>query len=125
MNLQFNGKELAAIVKLALSMIMADGRVDEKEKVALTLEMVRLGVKQEQLVGLIAVAQAMDATEIIPIISNLASDEKKYVAAFLGTLMAVDGDIDDAEKKLWQLTSTLCNLPTMSIMQSVQIMSEL
>ena len=125
MNLQFNGKELAAIVKLALSMIMADGRVDEKEKVALTLEMVRLGVKQEQLVGLIAVAQAMDATEIIPIISNLASDEKKYVAAFLGTLMAVDGDIDDAEKKLWQLTSTLCNLPTMSIMQAVQIMSEL
>lgn len=125
MNLQFNGKELAAIIKLALSMIMADGKVDEKEKASLALEMVRFGVKEEQLAGLAIVAQAMDATEAISIISGLAQDEKKYVAAFLGTLMAVDGDIDDTEMKLWQLTSTLCNLPTMNIVQALQTMSNL
>jgi len=125
MNIQFNGKELAAIIKLALSMIMADGRVDEKEKASLALEMVRFGVKEEQLAGLVVVAQAMDATEAISIISQLSSDEKKYVAAFLGALMAVDGDIDDTEMKLWQLTSTLCNLPTMNVVEALKIMSNL
>ena len=125
MNLQFNGKELAAIIKLALSMIMADGKVDEKEKASLTLEMVRFGVKEEQLAGLVVVAQAMDATEAISIISQLASDEKKYVAAFLGALMAVDGDIDDTEMKLWQLTSTLCDLPTMNVAEALKIMRNL
>lgn len=60
MNLQFSGKELAAIIKLALSMIMADGKVDEKEKASLALEMVRFGIKEEQLAGLVVVAQTMD-----------------------------------------------------------------
>ncbi|MBR7043575.1 MAG: tellurite resistance protein TerB, partial [Prevotella sp.] len=106
MNLQFSGKELAAIIKLALSMIMADGKVDEKEKASLALEMVRFGIKEEQLAGLVVVAQTMDAAEAISIISGLAQSEKKYVAAFLGALMAIDGDINDTEMKLWQLTST-------------------
>lgn len=125
MNLQFSGKELAAIIKLALSMIMADGKVDEKEKASLALEMVRFGIKEEQLAGLVVVAQTMDAAEAISIISRLAQSEKKYVAAFLGALMAIDGDINDTEMKLWQLTSTLCNLPTMNITQALQTMNNL
>ncbi|MBR3122724.1 MAG: tellurite resistance protein TerB [Prevotella sp.] len=125
MNLQFSGKELAAIIKLALSMIMADGKVDEKEKASLALEMVRFGIKEEQLAGLVVVAQTMDAAEAISIISGLAQSEKKYVAAFLGALMAIDGDINDTEMKLWQLTSTLCNLPTMNITQALQTMNNL
>ena len=125
MNLQFTGKELAAIIYLAMNMIMADGRVDEKEKKALALEMVRFGVQGDQLAKLTAMGQAMDTVEIVSIISNLKSDEKKYVAALLGTLMAIDGDIDDTEMKLWQLTSTLCNLPTMNIKQALETIRDL
>ena len=125
MNLQFSNKELAAIINLAYTMIMADGKVDEREKVMLGLELARFGVKEEQWEGLATDAQAMDSLETISIIRNLTNDGKKYVTAFLGTLIAVDEDIDDAEMKLWKLTSALCNLPPMNIVQAVQIMKNL
>jgi hypothetical protein len=53
------------------------------------------------------------------------AEEKRYVTAFLGTLICVDGDIQDSEMKLWSLVSALCDLPTMNIMEAVNIMANL
>lgn len=125
MKLEFSRKELSAVVKLALTMIMADGRFDENEKALLALEMARFGVKEDDFARLLVTADAMDTAETVSVISNLANNEKKYVAAVLGTLMAVDKDIDEAEMKLWQLTSTICKLPTMNIAQAVEFMANL
>lgn len=125
MNLQFSGKELTAIIKLAASMIAADGKVNENETSSLALEMIRFGVNQEQLAGFIFVANNMQPIEAISIVSNIGDEGKKYVAAFLGYLMTVDGNVDSEEMKLWRFISTMCNLPTMNIAQAIKIIKEL
>ena len=125
MNLQFNGRELSAVVRLAWEMILADGKVEEIETKTLALELLRFGVDENQCPVLIAAAQSMEASEAIAIVSLLKDNEKKYVAAFLGTIMAIDRNIDDAEMKLWKFISTICRLPTMNVAQALQIMSEL
>ena len=125
MSLQFSGKELTAIIKLSASMMAADGRIDDNETSSLALEMIRFGVNQEQLANFIFVANNMQAIEAISIVSNLGDKGKKYVAAFLGYLMTVDGNVDDEEMKLWRFISTMCNLPSMNIAQAIKIIKEL
>ena len=49
-------------------------------------------------------------------------EQKKYVAAYLGTLMASDKDINDKELALWRLLSKLCGLPSMNITDAVEYM---
>lgn len=125
MNLQFTKKELTAIVNLASNMIAADGKIDDAELFSFTIEMQRIGVEEYQIKRLMADAQAMQSSEVISVVSNLKTNEKKYVAAFLGYLMSVDGNIDNTEMKLWKFASILCNLPLMNVTKAEQIMNEL
>lgn len=92
--------------------------------VGLRSELNRFGIRGNQIDKLLADAKAMPASNAISIISMLTSEEKRYVTAFLGALMAIDG-VDPAEMQLWILTSDLCGLPTMSINEAQTIMSEL
>lgn len=113
----FTSIEMAAIAKLALAMAAADGKVEKKELTYIALEMARFGVKDAD--SILKGADEMDPTIALSVVSKMTETEKKYVAAYLGTLMAVDGDIDDKELALWRLTSTLCGLPTMNIKEAV------
>ena len=124
MKLHFYKDELTAIFRIALSMVLADGKVTELEMGGLRSEQNRFGIRGNQIDKLLADAKAMPASNAISIISMLTSEEKRYVTAFLGALMAIDG-VDPAEMQLWILTSDLCGLPTMSINEAQTIMSEL
>ena len=124
MKLHFYKDELTAIFRIALSMVLADGKVTELEMGGLRSELNRFGIRGNQIDKLLADAKAMPASNAISIISMLTSEEKRYVTAFLGALMAIDG-VDPAEMQLWILTSDLCGLPTMSINEAQTIMSEL
>lgn len=124
MKLHFYKDELTAIFRIALSMVLADGKVTELEMGGLRSELNRFGIRGNQIDKLLADAKAMPASNAISIISMLTSEEKRYVTAFLGALMAIDG-VDPAEMQLWVLTSDLCGLPTMSINEAQTIMSEL
>ena len=124
MKLHFYKDELTAIFRIALSMVLADGKVTELEMGGLSSELNRFGIRGNQIDKLLADAKAMPASNAISIISMLTSEEKRYVTAFLGALMAIDG-VDPAEMQLWVLTSDLCGLPTMSINEAQTIMSEL
>jgi uncharacterized membrane protein YebE (DUF533 family) len=121
----FKKIEFAAIVKLAIAMAGADGVVAENEKKAIALELARFGVSESDLPLLLATAQAMKPTDELLIVNNMNDEQKKYVAAFLGTLMAVDGEIAEDEMKLWRLTSTLCGLPTMNVAEAIQYMTNM
>lgn len=121
----FKKIEFAAIVKLAISMAAADGVFDENEKKAIALELARFGVSESDMPLLFATAQAMEPAEMIVTVSNMGAEQKRYVASFLGTLMMIDGDIADAEMKLWQLTSALCGLPTMSVADALNYMANM
>lgn len=123
--MRFNGLEISAITKLAKAMVLADGKVQNIEIAVMTKELARFGVQESQLQTLLAAGDAMDMTQAMSVVSTLDYEHKKYVSAYLGTIMAADFDIDDTEMALWRLISTLCELPTMNVQEAVSIMAEL
>lgn len=106
-------------------MVLADGKIDEEEKRALVIESLRIGVSPENAAKIENTATSLEPSEACNIISKMTAEEKKYVAALLGSLMIVDGNIDDTEMRLWQLVSTICNLPTMNAVQALKYMADL
>lgn len=67
----------------------------------------------------------MGNADALAILVSLDDERKKYVSSYLGTIMVSDGDIDEKEMALWQLISTLCGFPTMSIKDAVNNMANL
>lgn len=111
----YNGKELAALVKLGVAMAQADGHVDQIEKVAIASELNDFGVNGEAAPAILAAAAVMDAAEAISILSSMTNEQKKYATGYLAAIMAADGEIADAEVKMWQLICTLASFPIMNI----------
>ena len=124
-HLQFNTLELSAIIKLAKVMAAADGHLDVKELAVIANEAKRFGIPKDDLNLILSTGDAMEASDSIIIVKAMDTKRKKYVAAYLGCIMAIDGDIDDKELAFWQLVSTLAGLPTMSINEAINYMSEL
>ena len=124
-HLQFNALELSAIVKLAKVMAAADGHFDVKELTVIANEAKRFGIPNDDFDMILTTSDAMEASDSIMIVKAMDTQRKKYVAAYLGSIMAIDGDIDDKELTFWQLVSTLAGLPTMTIIEAVNYMAEL
>lgn len=121
----FSGKELVAIISVAKKMVMADEKVEPGELAVMSAELMRFGVQQKQLSTLFIASDNMESSLAIALIAGMDDERKKYVASYLGTIMAADGDIDDRELVLWQLVSTLCDLPTMSVGDAISNMKNL
>jgi uncharacterized tellurite resistance protein B-like protein len=121
----FTNQELAAILRLAYAMANADGKITNEETQMIVLEMKRFGVGLNNAQLIAEIGDKMSYGECCQMVSNMTAEEKKYVTAFLGTLICADGDVDDSEMKLWSLISTLCDLPTMNIFEAVKIMANL
>ena len=123
--MDFSRDELMAIAKIANAMIAADGKVEDNEMASWTLEMERFGIVEADFRSLYEQSEELQFVDALTVISNFDEERKRYVGAFIGTLMAIDGNIDDAELKLWQLVSTFCNLPTMSLGEALTYMAGL
>ena len=123
--MQFNGKELTAILKMANAMVMADGRVDENEVKVMTTELMRFGVPHDHVEKLLLASNVMETTEALTVLNSLDDERKKYVSSYLGTIMISDGEIDEKEMALWRLISTLCGFPTMNVVDAVNNMANL
>lgn len=120
-----SGESLAAIVKMAKVMAAADGIVKDEEVTAIAVELALFGVPKEQTNVILNMSDLIEPSTAARIISELGHEERRYVAAFLGVVMAIDGDIDDNELAFWKLTSSICNLPSMNIHEALNIMNEL
>lgn len=121
----FSGQELTAIIKMAKSMVMADGKIKPAEIAVMTREFMRFGVLQDQVDLLLKASDSIEASQAVALIARMDEERKKYVASYLGIIMASDGDIDDNELALWTLISTLCGLPTMTVMEAINNMKNL
>ena len=121
----FTNRELAAILRLAHAVANADGRVTNDEQKIIANELVRFGVDSKKFDVISGLAANMVNGEACQIVSKMTSEEKRYVAAYLGTMVVADRNIEDSEMKLWSLISALCDLPTMSLMEAVKIMASL
>lgn len=123
--MQFSGHELAAVMKLGIAMVGADGRTDESEMEVVRKELQRFGASVVQMLALTKEAQQMEFNEAIRIISNFDYERKEYVASYLAVIMISDGEIDDKELALWQLATLLCGLPEMDVRRAVDNMNNL
>lgn len=122
-DLSFSHKEMAAVIKVAKMMAAADGKLHEAEAAMIAKEAMRFGIARGAMEALLEQSDALDATEALTIISNFNNAEKRYVSAYLGTMMAVDGNIDDKEVELWQFVSLICGLPSMNVHDAISYMS--
>jgi len=123
--MNFSGKELAAVMKMAIAMVGADGRSDDREMEVVRTELTRFGASVGQMLALSREAQKMEFQNAISIISDFDYERKKYVSSYLAVIMIADGEIDDKEVALWQLVSLLCGLPEMDVNQAVDNMNNL
>ena len=121
----FTNQELAAILRLAHAMANADGKVTNEESQIIAIELSRFGVDARRAMQIAEIGDKMSNAEACQIVSKMTNEEKRYVAAYLGTLVVADRNIEDSEMKLWSLISALCDLPTMNIIEAVQIMANL
>lgn len=123
--MRLTDNELAAIIHLAKAMAAADGKVESIELLVIARELSRFGVDSSKSNTLLTRSDTMEFSSAIATVSNMSVDNKRYVTAYLGTLMCVDGNVSDSEKALWSLVSLLCGLPTMSIKEALSIMASL
>ena len=121
----FTSLEFTAIAKMAKTMSLADGVIQDQEILITIREFARFGVSSEQVKVLLDNADEMEPVVAIAIISKMTEEEKRYVAAFLGAIIAIDGDINQEELKIWRIVSTFCELPTMSIADAISYMAKL
>ena len=117
--MEFMGKELAALLKMGLTMAAADGKFADEEKAAITLGMAEFGLDAAAIKAHLVIAEAMEPVQALSILAAMNTSQQKFATGFLATVMVSDGDIDDSEVKLWQLVCTLCGFPTMSIAEAV------
>lgn len=122
-NLQFSRQEMAAIIQIAGAMAGADGEAHPNEKKMMINEAKRFNIDADEFSSLLNIASNLEGTDALATISTMTDAQKRYVCAYLGTLIAIDGDVDDKERALWQLISTLYKLPTMSIADAIEYMA--
>jgi len=123
--MNFQGVELAAMTKLAQMMVNADGVVDKKELAVIAVELMRFGVTREEAEDIVHAADAFNVEDIVPTIKAMGKEEKKYIGAYLATIMASDGQIVDAEVKMWNVISLLCGIPDMSVTEALELLKNL
>lgn len=106
-------------------MVQADGKVDKNEILYLYSELKRFGVDEDDIQLLTEKVEVMQTPDMIATVLGMSYEQKKYVAAYLGVILAADGKADEAEIKLWSITSMLCDLPSMSVKEALDYMANL
>ena len=117
--MKYTGIELSAIVKLANAMVMADGKVANEEIAAMSIELANFGVDENAAKSIIGAADAMEYGHAVAVVAAMNLEQKKYVTGYLAFIMAADGEIAATEVSMWQLLSTLAQLPTMTVAEAL------
>ena len=69
--LSFSNVEMAAIIKTALAMAAADGKVDDTEKAMIAIEAMRFNLASEKFESLLKLANDMSATDSMAMIAGM------------------------------------------------------
>lgn len=121
--MKLSREELKAVTCLAMAMVAADEKLEEIEKFILFSQVLVEVGDVEKVEEILEESKDLELTTAIDMVKKLSYTQKHYVAAYLGFLMASDGDIDKREMALWQLLSIVCELPTMSVDDAINFMT--
>ncbi len=116
--MELNKLQLAAAVKAGKAMAAADGNVAQDELKVIAIGLHEFGIQGDDCDLILSLADAMEPSNMLSILSAMNNEQKKFICGFLSTIMICDGDIDEAETKVWQLVSTLAGFPTMTIAEA-------
>ena len=117
--MHFTDKELAAVMKLGIDMLMADGKIHENEENTIGIELAKF-VKDENKFDLVSgLSMSMDSAVAISIVATMDEEEKRHVAAFLAFIMISDGDTDPRELALLKMVSLLASFPEMTVKECI------
>ena len=118
--MQFSEHELAALIKAANLMAVADGNVTDSETAVIKTDLKYFGVAEEEtLKSLEHKANTLEGAEVISSLSNLSDSQKKYAAGYLAHVMEADGKIHPKEKDLWTLMSLLAGFPISNFNEAI------
>lgn len=117
--MKFNKNEVIALAHMGFIMALADGKIAEEETATVALELVKLGVQKNEVEFILSSSHNIDHSLAVSILSNMTAEKKKEACAFLGTIIASDGDVDPAEVKVWSVVSLLCGFPNMTIKEAL------
>lgn len=123
--MKFSGHQLAAIFRLGHAMAEADGTLEDDETQVIISELMRFGVDEDEAGAIIDAGGELTGSEAMGIVSEMNDEQKAYVAAYLGVIMASDGDIDDDELKLWRFVCTVCDCPDMTLREAVELLDDM
>lgn len=120
--MEFTGKELTAIAHLVGALANADHEIADEEALIMVDQFnIRTPNEAQAIMGK---ALQMSSDEACSIISRMSIDEKRYVTAFLGSIICADGIIRESERRAWALITRFGNLPQMSLREAVEIMKK-
>jgi tellurite resistance protein len=89
--------QFIALIKLGKAMQAADGRLDDEELNVMSAVVISFGVSPSDYAEMLVLSDEIDATTALGIIAGMNASQKRYVCAFLATIMVADGDIDPKE----------------------------
>lgn len=72
----FSGQELTAIIKMAKSMVMADGKIKPAEIAVMTREFMCFGVLQDQVDLLLKASDSIEASQAVALIARMDEERK-------------------------------------------------
>ena len=110
----FTNSEKQAIYRLLMDMSLIDNDIDSKE-VILTMAIVeKLNISDYDRDK----ATAITIDNALETVSNMTSTEKDFVCSALGTMIAIDGEVNPKEMLLWGIITERCGFPEMNLMEA-------
>ena len=118
--LSFFENEKIAIAYVAVAMQGIDGDSNAQEYIFNALVMKKFEITNYHLGS----AGKLSLLDAMATLKSMSEEKKRCVSAILGSLIIIDGRIDDKEMSLWRLLSSICSFPTMSLQDASSIMKE-
>ena len=122
--MKFSKKELAAMCKMAETIALADGNVDEQEVLVAAGGLVNFCKDEEEFEAIANMSEEMSSDEMCSIISAMNKEQKKYTCGYMASVMVADEEIDEKEIAIWRLMSTLLNFPEMSLEEAIDFWAD-
>lgn len=113
-------EELTALVKMAIMMTLADDVDKDEEYKVIGVTLNAFGVLPEHCDIICGVAQDMDVSIAVNILSNMSIDQKKFASGFLAAIMAADDELTDEEIQLWVDITMSCGFPRMEFVEALE-----
>lgn len=124
LHLNLTRTDLGAITKLALMIADSDGERHQREIDYICAVLNKIGIAQEWVSSVLVDAIYLSESQAKSQVSLLNFTQKKFVCAFLGSVVFIDSKVLPSEMQKWSTISKDCGLSSMSLEDAYKTMSQ-